>query len=384
MRRISGGFRSGVAMAAIAAMACAGSIPAMAQDAQAEGEAQSAPAPTPTPPPAETGGTPGYGIADFMRTFAGVGIIGEMNSSETYGAVQQRIGQYTAHAQAAQYGNDLSDVRDNATSYVVPAHVTFELPGDGNTLLKVGGAAIYARGNESAPTDQDSDGYNFLAEVLRRISPNQAIGVGFATEVTDIDLKNSGGHIDTRGTGVRLDYVNRLSPTTGLAVRAIVLDGRDVTSMPGSTDIRQKWRRYFTEAKLMKTLDHRAASFVPQGWFLRPAVEVTYQASRGYGANPAEDENYGFVEGSVRLEKQELRNWHFAPYVEAGLIQEFVQDISPKGKEAGNDPTVFYSKIGGSTRLGGHGRLDLYYARRDGAKGIYSQQTINLLISIDL
>ncbi|WP_395390987.1 hypothetical protein [Novosphingobium sp. BL-8A] len=378
-----------MAIAVIAAMAFANSIPAMAQDAQTDTNDQAALPPSPpaqaTPAPATpSAAMPGYGIADFMRTFAGVGIIGEMNSSETYGAVQQRIGQYTAHAQAAQYGDDLSHVRDNATSYVVPAHVTFELPGDGNTLLKVGGAAIYARGNESAPTDQDSDGYNFLAEVLRRIAPNQAIGVGFATEVTDVDLKDSGGHIDSRGTGVRLDYVNRLSPTTGLAVRAIVLDGRDVTGMPGIPTARQKWRRYFTEAKLMKTLDHRNAGFVPEGWFLRPAVEAVYQASRGYGSNPAEDENYGFVEGSLRLEKQEFRNWHFAPYVEAGLIREFVQDISPKGQDAGNDPTVLYSKIGGSTRLGGHGRLDLYYARRDGAKGIYNQQTINLLISIDI
>lgn len=378
MRRISGGIRPGVVMATVAAMAFAGTMPAVAQETDAK-DAEQAPSPAAAPATAPVA-APGHGIADFMRTFAGVGIIGEMNSSETYGAVQQRLGQYTAHAQAAQYGDDLSLVRDDASSYVVPAHVTFELPGDGNTLLKVGGAAIYARGNESAPTDQDSDGYNFLAEVLRRVSASQAIGVGFATEVTDVDLKDSGGHIDSRGTGVRLDYVNRLSPTTGLAVRAIVLDGRDVTEMPGAPIARRKWRRYFTEAKLMRTLDHRSAGVVPEGWFLRPAVEAVYQASRGHGSNPAEDENYGFVEASVRLERQEFRNWHFAPYLEVGLIREFVQDVSP----GGNDPTVLYSKVGGSTRLGGHGRLDLYYARRDGAKGIYDQQTINLLISIDL
>lgn len=319
----------------------------------------------------------------LISEFAGAGLVGEMNSSETYGAVQARMGQYRAHANAEANGADLSDLRDRAQALVVPVHVTFALPGDGRAFVKLGGAAIYSRSEESRPTNIDSDGYNGLAEYLRRVGDHQLVGLGIVAETAAVTFQESQGTLDSSGVGLRVDYVNRLDAHSGLAVRAQALEGESTIRIPLGNGItirsREQWRRYYTEARLLETYDHSALSWVPPGWFVRPALGLAYQATRGRGESPAKDENYGFIQGTVRLERLERRNWRLAPYVETGLIQQFVQDIARKG----DDPSIFYAKLGGSTNLAGHGRFDFYYARREGLAGRYRQQTINLLVSVN-
>lgn len=304
--------------------------------------------------------------------FGAAGLIGEMNSAEHYGALQSRLGAYSA--------SDTGDARLN--TFVAPANAIVSLSRDGKWFTKVGAVYVNSDGTYPGGDMPESTSHNFLFQLLHRPAAGTLIGIGVVPDKTDIAIPLNGASIDARGTGVRFDLLQRLGNKSGLAVKLIHLEGHSTFSRPlpngQMLSIRSSTNRTYVEMTFTTLLDRTKFALIPNGWSLRPVTHVLFQ--RDHDRNPqglASTDYFAQWLLTARLQKDVFRAGQVGPYVELGIEQELVNDSAAKG----NNDFLLYGKAGAAVLVGNWGRLDAYYARRQ-APGGFSSNTVNLLFSM--
>lgn len=331
------------------------------------------------------------GASSLSATFGPSGLLAEHNSNENFGAVQSRLGAYRAHQAFAEAGGPLEGYRDIVETKVFPIKAIVPIPGSGRRwFLKSGTVSIFSRGSDGNLTGSNSDTYSAQLAVLHLVDDRTLIGVGPLISRVNVDLLHNGGSVSSNGKGVQFDLLHKIDDRLGFSARAAYERLETRTTVPiGFTrrvETSQDADRLYVEASAVYNPSGSQILLpVPDGWFLRPIATLIFQAtwtkfttdSQG-GPVAANTENFGTVLLSVRLEKDDFRPWHLVPYFVGGTEIEYMNDASSVDQDAGN----LYVKAGVATNVGGKGRLDIYYARRESFRGTYSAGTFNMLLSM--
>lgn len=97
---------------------------------------------------------------------------------------------------------------------------------------------------------------------------------------------------------------------------------------------------------------------------------------------PRNLQDYGEVLVSTRLQKDEFRSAHPAPFVELGAEIRIDSTIPTPASNPALAPITAYAKVGAMMRVGGWGCFDAYYAWRDSLDGTYCSGTAEMLLSV--
>ncbi|WP_206241313.1 hypothetical protein [Novosphingobium terrae] len=330
---------------------------------------------------------PGDGAAaspnqKLVREFGVIGLTGEMNSDEHFGSLQARLGAYTA-LPATDTHPDVS-----LQNLVIPAHAVVSLDSAGHWFVKLGAAAIKNWADDHGSFLETTTTFTSLAQLQYRPRPGTLIGLGPTYETNIVHLAG-GGRIVVPGAGLRFDLLQRISPTIGFAAKATWFDGTTTTTIPLGGDLtlhdRASTPRSYLQLGLIGMFQHQDSPLVPKGWSLRPAVHLILQrtaiqtSTTNLGTVEAgQHQDYGEVLFSTRLQKEEFRSAHPAPFVELG--GEFqIHNTLPTPISA---PNTAYAKAGATMRVGGWGFFDAYYAWRDSLDGTYRSGTAEVLLSV--
>lgn len=327
-------------------------------------------------PPAAT---PGQALA---RDFGAIGLTGELNSDEHFGALQARLGAYTA-LQGSTARPDLS-----LQNIVAPAHVTVPLTNDGRWFVKLGSAFIQSWADDHGAALENTTTVTALAQLQFRPRPGTLIGLGPTYETNTVRLAN-GGRIKVPGAGLRFDLLQRFGQHLGFAAKVTWMNGTTDTTVPiGGGLVLHDYTsspRLFAQAGLIGMIDHRTLSFLPQGWSLRPAVRLLAQrttlaaSTTNLGVvEPRQHQDYAETLLTVKLQRDEFRSGHLAPFVEAGTELRLDQALPTPA----DDPSLAYAKAGAAVRVGDWGFFDAYYAYRAAFNGAYRAGVAEVLASI--
>lgn len=311
-------------------------------------------------------------LPSLSTDFGTVGLIGEMNSAEHYGALQSRLGAYSASSTGDAHLDTL----------VVPTNAIISLSQDGNWFTKIGAVYVRSEGSYAAGDMPNSTSRNLLLQALYRPAAGTLIGIGVVPDKTDISVPLNGANIEARGTGVRLDFLQRFGARSGLSAKLLHLEGDSTfnRALPNGQmlSIRSSTARTYVEATFTVILDNAKLGFVPQGWSLRPVTHVLFQRDRdrsSQGAVSTEDFAQWLL--TARLQKDVFRAGQIGPYFEFGTEQELINDAAA----GDNNDLLLYGKVGAAF-IAGWGRVDAYYARRQAPDGGFSANTVNVLISM--
>ncbi len=362
--------------ALLAFAATLATAPAQADTTSTAASAAEAPAPW------AGDGAPPSPNQTLVREFGVIGLTGEMNSDEHFGSLQARLGAYTALP--------ASDTHPQVSlqNLVIPAHAVFSLDSSGHWFVKLGAAGIKNWADDHGSFLETTTTFTSLAQLQYRPRPGTLIGLGPTYETNIIHLAG-GGRIVVPGAGVRFDLLQRISPTLGFAAKASWFDGTTTTSIPlaGGLSLhdRAATPRSYLQLGLIGMFQHQDSALVPKGWSLRPAVHLILQrtavqaSTTSLGSLESRDlQDYGEVLVSTRLQREEFRSAHPAPFVELG--GEFqIRNTLPTPISA---PSTAYAKAGATMRVGGWGFFDAYYAWRDSLDGTYRSGTAEILLSV--
>ena len=305
--------------------------------------------------------------------FGAVGLIGEMNSAEHYGAVQSRLGAYSASGT----GDGHLD------TFVSPSNVILSLGQGGKWFTKLAAVYVNTDGTYPGGDSRESTSGNFLLQLLHRPAAGTLIGLGVMPDKTDIAIPVNDANIDARSGGVRFDLLQRLGTQSGLEAKLIYLEGHSTFSKPlpngQMLSSRSSTTRTYVEATFTTILDRAKFAFIPNGWSLRPVTHILFQRDHDRSEQgSASTEDFAQWLLTARLQKDVFRAGQVGPYVELGTELELVNDAAA----GDNNEFLFYGKAGAAFLAGNWGRLDAYYARRQAPDGEFSSNTVNLLLSM--
>lgn len=316
-----------------------------------------------------------------MHEFGIIGLTGEMNSDEHFGALQARLGAYTALATTDTHP-DLS-----LQNLVIPAHAVFSLDKEGHWFFKLGAAAIRNWADDHGAALENTSTTTALAQIQYRPRAGTLIGLGATYESNIIHLA-SGGRIEVPGAGIRFDLLQRIGSRVGFAAKVLWMDGTTTTTIPlgGGVTLTDKAAspRTYIQLGLIGMVGHDDTPLIPKGWSLRPTAHLILQrtaiaaSTTSLGSIEARSiQDYGEVLASARLQKEEFRSAHPAPFVELGAEIRIDSTIPTPA----SNPTLAYAKAGATMRVGNWGFFDAYYAYRDSFDGTYRSGTAELLFS---
>jgi hypothetical protein len=317
-----------------------------------------------------------------VREFGIIGLTAEMNSDEHFGALQARLGAYTALSSTDTHP-DLA-----LQNLVVPAHAVFSLDKEGHWFFKLGAAQIKNWADDHGADLENTSTTTALAQIQYRPRPGTLIGLGATYESNIIHLAG-GGRIVVPGPGIRFDLLQRISSRIGFAAKVLWMDGTTSTTIPlgGGLDLaaRQASVRTYIQLGLIGMVSHKDTPLVPAGWSLRPTAHLILQrtalasTTTSLGSLEAgQHQDYGELLASARLQKEEFRSAHPAPFVELGAEVRIDSTIPTPA----SNPTLAYAKAGATMRVGGWGFFDAYYAWRDSLDGTYRSGTAEVLLSV--
>lgn len=328
--------------------------------------------------------------ADLIRTFAPLGLIAEFNSNENFAGFATRLGTLAAHQAAANSGGATAGYRDGVDSLALPLRITVSLDDAQEFYLKVGFAPAWSNGHGGNLTEGDSSTSSGSVGLNYRPAPNLVLGLGLAAGRTNLDLRHNGGSSNTEYLGVQAEYMHRISPNFGLTARALWSGGTTDVRIPLGTSgqtvsYTQDNQRIYLEASAMGQLPASWTGFLPQSVAMRPIATIMFQRTDFARTQdslgrlrPATDEELGIARVALRFEKREARLWRLIPYAVLGVEREFVNSVS----RLDHDPANSYLKAGLGVNVGGYGRVDLFYVRRDSFRGTYNANQITLFASL--
>ncbi len=315
------------------------------------------------------------------------GLLAEFGSYDTYGTVQERLGQSRAQiAWAAIPGNPTSGYEDAADVLVVPVDLAVPL-GSEHSFLRVGGVAMYNRGRENI-TWVDIDTRRAELQYLYIPTPDTILAIGGTVENADIAMGHSPGHIASDGLGLRADIVHKFSPRWGIAVRGELIAAEAETRLTLRNALRygydQDYRRLYLQTCLVGTFTHDSLRWVPQGWVFRPNFTALFERNsfadaldtfgRTVRGTVGSSDSYATLSACGRLERASFRPWHPAPFLEVGLEHEIRNDLDALLDE----PTILRTAIGASLNLTHGARIDVEYSRHDGLEGLRRDQSLTV------
>lgn len=320
--------------------------------------------------------------AALARDFGAIGLTAEINSDEYFGALQARLGAYTALSSGGAKP-DLS-----LQNVVVPAHVTFPLTGGGRWFLKLGAAGIESWARDHGSRLETTTTVTGQVELQFHPRAGTLIGVGVTYETNAIDLAG-GGHVKVPGPGLRFDVLQRLGEHVGFAAKIEWADEKTTTTIPLGTDLTLRDRtdtpRTYAQLGLIGMIQHKDAAFIPDGWSLRPMAHLIVQrtaiaaSTNSLGEDIAHDhQDFGEAILTTRLQKDVFRSFQVGPFVESGAEIEMFSTVPTPA----SDPFMAYAKAGAYMRVGNWGFLDAYYAYRNALNGHYRSGTVELLLSV--
>lgn len=318
----------------------------------------------------------------LVHDFGIIGLTGEMNSDEHFGALQARLGAYTALSSTDTHP-DLS-----LQNVVAPAHAVISLDKDGHWFFKLGAAAIKNWADDHGADLENTTTLTSLAQIQYRPHAGTLIGLGATYESNVIHLAN-GGRIVVPGAGIRFDLLQRIGDRIGFAAKVLWMDGTTTTTIPlgGGVNLVDKTStpRTYIQLGLIGMVGHGDTPLIPRGWSLRPTAHLILQrtavaaSTTNLEAVEARDlQDYGEVLMSARLQKEEFRSAHPAPFVELGTEIQIRSTIPAPA----SNPTLAYAKAGATMRVGNWGFFDAYYAYRDSFDGTYRSGTAEMLLSV--
>lgn len=327
---------------------------------------------------------------NLIRTFAPLGLLAEFNSNENFAGFTARLGTLSAHQAAANASGTTAGYRDTVDSLALPLKLTLGLDDSETLYLKLGLAPAWTDGHAGNLTEGDSNSLSGQIGLNYRPDPNLVVGLGLVAGRTELDFRHNGGTSTADYVGVQLEYMHRLSDNFGLAARAIWSDGSNDTTIPlgtsgRSVSYRQDNERLYLEASAMGGLPQALTGFLPNTINVRPIATVMYQRTDFAETQdslgrlrPATTEELGIARLALRVEQRENRQWRLIPYAVAGVEHEFVNTVS----RVDDDPGNTYLKTGLGMNVGGHGRVDLFYVRRDSFDGTYNSNQVTLFASL--
>ncbi len=312
-------------------------------------------------------------MPSLSADFGAVGLVGEMNSAEHYGAVQSRLGAYSASGTGDAY----------LDTFVAPANAIIALGQDGKWFTKLGAVYVNTDGTYSGGDMPESTSGNFLLQALYRPATGTLIGLGVVPDKTDISIPVNNASIEARGTGVRFDLLQRLGNRSGLSAKLIHLEGDSTFSKPLPNgqllSNRSSTTRTYVEATFLTILDRAKYAFIPGGWSLRPVTHILLQRDHDRDQQgSASTDDFAQWLLTARLQKDVFRSGQVGPYFELGVEQELVNESAT----GDNNDFLLYGKTGAAILAGNWGRLDIYYARRQAPDDGFSSNTVNLLLSM--
>lgn len=333
----------------------------------------------------DSGGLPF--MAQMSRTFGPTGLVAELGQEESYGSVQTRQSQSRAQIAAANADGIWDGYEDVANKMSVPVTLSFSLPN--NAGLRVRGSALGSWADENM-TYADSAGFAGLVEYLHMPGPNTLLGYGLFFGDTDVDIQHNGGTIDASNVGLRVDLLHNLNSHWGIAGRVLYRWNDTETVIPlGFADLEtdQGSETFYTEWTLVGNYEHEDASFVPEGWLLRPRIRALYTRTSfdtvtnslggtNEGTVGPSDE-YATIQTKLRLLQPVFRPGQSGFYAEAGVEQELINDLDL----VVDDPTILLGKVGYTTMFNNGFFLDASYGMERGTQGLRDQNALTLVMS---
>jgi hypothetical protein len=317
----------------------------------------------------------------LAREFGVNGLTADMNSDEYFGALQARVGAYTALASG--------ETRPHMSlqNIVTPGHLTFALSSDARWFLKVGAAHIESWADDNGTNLVDTSTTTSLVQLQFR--PRAGTLIGFGPTYESNVIRAGQNRVTAIGAGWRFDLLQRMGNHLGFSAKVTWMDGITNAHVPLGEDLalveRQHTPRTYVQLGLVGMYNHQDFSLIPQGWSLRPTVHAIWQRTADSAATTnlgsfvaSSHQDYSEVMATARLQKDEFRSGHIAPFVEAG-DEIHVRSTIPTPATM---PSLLYAKAGVTMRNGQWGFFDAYYSYHLAPDGTYRSGVLELLASL--